>query len=83
MGIVPLVADLTGKDPEMTELIKALNGKEAPPVLAIFPAGSPNKPIVLSGFYTKPELIEWLRKAGPSYDARSSDEAALTSVGTK
>jgi hypothetical protein len=36
------------------------------PVLAIFPAGQPNQPIVLMGGYTKGTLLEKLQQAGRS-----------------
>jgi hypothetical protein len=37
-------------------------------VIAIFPAGRPNQPLVLRGFYTKKTLIDKLEEAGPSRD---------------
>ena len=63
--VVPLVADWTHRDPEVTEMLDLLGGKQVP-VLAIFPADRPNQPVVLRGGYTSQMLLDALRQAGPS-----------------
>lgn len=64
-GVVPLQADWTHGQPEVTEMLETLGGKQVP-VLAIFPAGNPNRPIVLRGGYTQRTLLDALQRAGPS-----------------
>jgi thiol:disulfide interchange protein DsbD len=64
-GIVTLRADWTHGQPEVTTMLELLGSKQVP-VLAIFPAGNPNQPIVLRGGYTQQTLLDALKKAGPS-----------------
>jgi thiol:disulfide interchange protein len=64
-GVVTLRADWTHASPEVTEMLHALGSKQVP-VIAIFPAGSPNRPIILRGAYTEEMLLGALDKAGPS-----------------
>lgn len=63
--IVTLKGDCTESDSEGTQMLTLLGAKQVP-VLAIFPAGDPNRPIVQNGSYTQRSLLEALRKAGPS-----------------
>ncbi|MBX7168514.1 MAG: thioredoxin family protein [Pirellulales bacterium] len=69
--VVTLVADMTHDAPEETKLLEAVAGTRQVPVLAIFPAGRPNEPIVFAEPYSKSTLLDALRKAGPS---RVTDE---------
>ncbi len=64
-GVVTLHADWTHGEPEVTKMLELLGSKQVP-VLAIFPAGDPNRPIVLRGGYTQGRLLEALKQAGPS-----------------
>ena len=64
--VVTLVADMTDYPEEESKLLELLGGSRQVPVLAIFPAGRPNEPIVLTGGYTQSTLLEKLREAGPS-----------------
>jgi thiol:disulfide interchange protein DsbD len=64
-GVVKLKADWTHGDPEVTAMLELLGAKQVP-VIAIFPAGSPNNPIRFLDGYTKALLLEALEKAGPS-----------------
>lgn len=68
-GVVPLIVDMTRFPPEEAQLLETLSGGQSIPVLAIFPAGRPNQPIVLSNAYTQGMLLEKLREAGPSKSA--------------
>lgn len=61
-GVETLVADWTTKDPQIGEMLTALGSKQIP-VLAIFPAGRPNEPIVLIGGYTQATLIKRIEEA--------------------
>jgi thiol:disulfide interchange protein DsbD len=73
-GVVTLQADWTHGAPEVTEMLEILGSKQVP-VVAIFPAGDPNRPIVLRGGYTKQTLLEALQKAGPSAGAPAARTA--------
>ncbi len=61
-SIVTLHADWTHGSPEVTGMLELLGSKQVP-TLAIFPAGDPNRPIVLRGGYTQATLLESLQKA--------------------
>lgn len=65
-GVVTLKADWTdGSDEIRTFLNKVLKSKSIP-ICAIFPAGRPNNPIVLRDLITKSQVLDALRRAGPS-----------------
>jgi thiol:disulfide interchange protein DsbD len=64
-GVVTLQADWTYADPEVTELLELLGSKQVP-VVAIFPAEEPNRPIIFQGGYTQATLLDALQRAGPS-----------------
>ena len=64
-GVVALRADWTHASPEVTEMLERLGSKQVP-VIAIFPAGSANEPIILRGAYTQEMLLNALEQAGPS-----------------
>jgi thiol:disulfide interchange protein len=77
-GVVPLVADWSNRDREsdVGKAMRALGSKQVP-VLAIFPAGRPNDPIVLRSGYTKGGLIKALEEAGPSQFVTEDPRAAM------
>jgi suppressor for copper-sensitivity B len=81
-GVVPLIADWSDRGPEIGELMNSLGSKQVP-VLAIFPAGRPNQPIVIRGGYTKGTLIDKLQQAGPSQttSATTGQVAVETAAG--
>jgi thiol:disulfide interchange protein DsbD len=66
-GVVTLQADWTheGESPEVTKMLQALGSKQVP-VVAIFPAGDPNHPVILRGGYTQQMLLDALAQAGAS-----------------
>ena len=68
LGIVTLRADKTRPAPEVDRLLEQLGNKSGSiPFYAIFPAGSPNKPILLDGVFTSPKpFLEAFEKAGVS-----------------
>jgi thiol:disulfide interchange protein len=68
--VVPLLADLTQESAEIQQMLKSLGSKSIP-VLAIFPAGQPNRPIVLRDLITQGQLIKALEQAGPSQETPS------------
>ena len=61
-GIVPLLADYTGKSPEIDRWLKKFQ-QNGVPLTVIFPAGRQNAPIVLTGLYTQGMLIKKLKEA--------------------
>jgi thiol:disulfide interchange protein len=64
-GIVALRADKTHPAPEVDRLLEQLGNKSGSiPFYAIFPAVSPNKPILLDGVFTSPKrFLEAFEKA--------------------
>lgn len=76
-GIVAMVADVTSWPEDETQLLQALIGTGGQiPVLAIFPAGRPNEPIVLNEMYTRGKLFEELDRAGPSQTGGTASTAS-------
>lgn len=69
--VILLKADWTHESPEVTQFLDWLGFRQVP-VLAIFPAGRPNEPIVFMGGYTQQEILRALEKAGPSRVSRLS-----------
>ncbi|MCA9143985.1 MAG: hypothetical protein H6821_01840 [Planctomycetaceae bacterium] len=67
-GIIALRADKQHQAVEVNRLLEQLGNKSgAIPFYAIFPAGSPNKPILLDGVFTSPKpFIEAFEKANAS-----------------
>ncbi|MBI2478810.1 MAG: hypothetical protein HYV60_09295 [Planctomycetia bacterium] len=64
-GIITLRADKTRPAPEVDRLLEQLGNKSGSiPFYAVFPAGSPNKPILLDGVFTSPKpFLEAFEKA--------------------
>lgn len=62
-GIVPLLADWTDGSPEIKDTLATLQSKSIP-VLAIYPAGSPNQPIILRDVVTKQQVLDAIAQAG-------------------
>jgi len=75
-SIVPLVADYTDIPPELTKMLSLLKAG-AVPVLAIFPAQDPNRPIVFRSTYTTRMLIDALDKAGASQSIADVKETVM------
>jgi thiol:disulfide interchange protein len=64
-GVVPLLADYSDMSEEIKGMLEAL-GSRSIPVLAVFPASEPTRPIVLRDLVTKGQVVEAIRQAGPS-----------------
>jgi thiol:disulfide interchange protein len=73
--VVTMLADWTDGSPEVTQMLNDLKSNSIP-VLAIFPADSPNKVLVLRDLVTKRQVLDAIAKAGPS---RSDPSVAMTS----
>lgn len=65
LNIVPLKADWTAQDAEISELLRKF-GRSGVPVYVVFPAGHPNEPVVLPEVISKQIVIDALNKAGAS-----------------
>ena len=67
LGVVTLKADWTHreKSAEVTRMLDVLGSKQVP-VIAIFSANDPKHSTVFRGGYTQKEILEALKKAGPS-----------------
>lgn len=64
-GVVPLLADWTTISDEIKEVLASL-GSNSIPVLAIYPAGQPDRPIILRDLISEGQVLEALTQAGPS-----------------
>ena len=77
-NIVAIKADKTKDSPDIDALLVKLgNHAKAIPFYAIYPAGQPDKPIVLDGIFASPDrVLEALRQAvgKTSTAAASSDK---------
>ncbi|HMO92826.1 MAG TPA: cytochrome c biogenesis protein CcdA [Pirellulaceae bacterium] len=69
LGVVKISVDFSKANPDGTELLKRLTGYSQIPVVAIFPAGKADEPIVFVGGYTQSQLLEALDRAGHSKSA--------------
>ncbi len=65
LGVVPVKADWTNRNDEITQLLKKF-GRSGVPLYVVFPAGKLNEPIVLPEVITKEMLIDALEKSSPS-----------------
>jgi suppressor for copper-sensitivity B len=65
LGAVAIYADLTDPNPAIDLKLRELESN-AIPVLAIYPGGRPNEPIILRDLVTEQDVINALRQAGPS-----------------
>lgn len=84
-GIITLKADKTHTAPDVEQLLQQLGNKGGSiPFYAIFPAGNPNKPILLDGLITSPaQIIAKLKSASESGgDTVAGDVAAETAMAT-
>ena len=65
LGVVTVKADWSQDSPEVSAMLDVLNSKQIP-VIAIFSARDPNHPSVFHAGYTQEEILNALKKAGPS-----------------
>jgi thiol:disulfide interchange protein len=78
-GVVPMIADYTNVPDEISSALKSLHSKSIP-VLAIFPADHPDQVYLLRDLITKGQVIDALKKAGPSRDKSSPVNTAQASA---
>ena len=60
--VVPVRADWTNDSPEIRAALQAIDQRTIP-VLAVYPAATPDDPIVLSGEFTDEQVLQALREA--------------------
>jgi thiol:disulfide interchange protein len=75
-NVVPLLADFTKESPEIKTALESLNSRSIP-VLAIYPAGKPNEPIILRDVVTKQQVLDAIERAGPSKSGSKLTASAL------
>ncbi|MGQ9805242.1 MAG: protein-disulfide reductase DsbD family protein [Chlorobiales bacterium] len=69
LGVVPIKADWTNRNDEITQLLKKF-GRSGVPLYVVFPAGKLEEPIVLPEVITKEMLIDALEKASPTFSIK-------------
>ena len=62
-GVVTMQADWTHEAPEVTQFLDWLGFRQVP-VVAIFPAGDPNRPVLFVGWYQQKDILEAVSKTG-------------------
>lgn len=65
LGVMPIKADWTNRNDEITQLLKKF-GRSGVPLYVVFPADKLDEPIVLPEVITKEMLIEALEKSSPA-----------------
>lgn len=76
-GVVPLLADWTKENAEIKQSLNAL-GSNSIPLLAIFPAGRPDEPIILRDLLSESMVVAALEQAGPSQAVGSAISTAMS-----
>jgi suppressor for copper-sensitivity B len=67
LGVVAMYADWTNPNDEIADKLRELKSKSIP-LLAIYPSGRPENPIVLRDIVSQKAVLEALQEAGPSTD---------------
>ncbi|HEY9730688.1 MAG TPA: thioredoxin family protein [Drouetiella sp.] len=65
LNVVPMQADWTVQDPQITQLLNKFN-RSGVPLYVIFPASKPNQPIILPEVINQQMVLEKLEEAGKS-----------------
>ncbi len=72
--IIPMVADLTNRQPELFAKLRELNSISIP-LIAIYSGGDLEHPIILRDLVTESQVLEALKTAGPSKNAEGLSTA--------
>lgn len=70
LDAVAMYADWTDYNPEIKAKLAELNSNSIP-LLAIYPGGNPDQPILLRDLVSQQNVLDALRQAGPSQEAAS------------
>jgi suppressor for copper-sensitivity B len=84
-GVVPLLADWRDDEDSSNEfqaMLHELNSNDIP-LLAVFPAGQPNKAYVLRAIISQHQLLDVLAQAGPSRGGKAQASAVDHSPSTE
>ena len=79
LGGVAMYADWTDQSEEIKNKLEELDSRSIP-LLAIYPGGRPDNPIVLRDVVTQQQVIDALREAGASQNARTTPDGSPVSV---
>lgn len=79
LNAVPMLADMSDHNEEIQLKLQELNSNSIP-LLAIYPGGSPDQPIVLRDVVTQKDVLTALKQAGPSLTTPRSAIALLQTV---
>ena len=66
---------------EVGRSLEALGSKQLP-LIAVFPANDPYRPIVITGIYTQKQLVDAIEQAGDSASIRSINASTESKVKT-
>ena len=77
--VVTLIADWTDGNPVIKHALEELNSRSIP-LLAIYPADPMQDVIVLPDVVTQYEVLDALRRAGPSRSAGNMADASATTT---
>ncbi len=76
LDAVTLLADWSDESPDIEKKLKEL-GSNSIPLLAIYPAGKPNQPIILRDLLSSKQVVAALKEAGAS---KSGGKIGITNV---
>ncbi|HEV3416140.1 MAG TPA: cytochrome c biogenesis protein CcdA, partial [Pirellulales bacterium] len=62
-NVAPMVADWSDYGPEIKTALVSLTASDSLPVLVVFPAGRPDKPIILRDLLSRRQVVEALEQA--------------------
>lgn len=79
LSAVAMYADWTDHNEEIKEKLAELNSRSIP-LLAIYPAGRPDDPIILRDLVTQQDVIDALREAGASKTSSTASSRSATSI---
>ena len=79
LGAVPMIADWTEPSDLVQDALNRLQSNSIP-ILAIYPAGKPNEPIILRDIVTQQEVLDALQMAGPSKRGAAEDAVRPVSL---
>jgi len=71
LGAVAMYADWTDQSDEIKDKLDELNSRSIP-LLAIYPGGRPNNPIILRDLVSQQDVIDALREAGASLNGSAA-----------
>lgn len=74
-GVIPVKADWTNRGDDIKQMLNEYH-QNAIPLLIVFPAGQPEKAIVLDGLISQGQVLDALKQAGPSKPKSETSQVA-------